>query len=130
MFATGIVSSVLSKYTENVIIPESAVLWTGKRSVVYVKQPGSNEPVFKIREVELGPMLGDSYVITSGLSEGEEIVTNGTFSVDAAAQLEGKPSMMNPSGSKISSGDMQGMDMTDKSSASTKPMKMKVKGDK
>jgi len=130
MFATGIVSSVLSKYTENVVIPESAVLWTGKRSVVYVKQPGSHDPVFKIREVELGPMLGDSYVITSGLSEGEEIVTNGTFSVDAAAQLEGKPSMMNPSGSKISSGDMQGMDMTDKSSASTKPMKMKVKGDK
>jgi Cu(I)/Ag(I) efflux system membrane fusion protein len=130
MFATGIVSSVLSKYTENVIIPESAVLWTGKRSVVYVKQPGSNEPVFKIREVELGPMLGDSYVITNGLSEGEEIVTNGTFSVDAAAQLEGKPSMMNPSGSKISSGDMQGMDMTDKSSAPTRPMKMKVKGDK
>jgi Cu(I)/Ag(I) efflux system membrane fusion protein len=109
MFATGIVSSVLSKYTENVVIPESAVLWTGKRSVVYVKQPGSSEPVFKIREVELGPMLGDTYVITSGLSEGEEIVTNGTFSVDAAAQLEGKPSMMNPTGGQTSS--MPGMIM-------------------
>src|SRR5664280_2903520 len=109
MFATGIVSSVLSKYTKHVVIPESAVLWTGKRSVVYVKQPGSNEPVFKIREVELGPMLGDSYVIASGLSEGEEIVTNGTFSVDAAAQLEGKPSMMNPRGGKTSS--MPGMIM-------------------
>lgn len=113
MFATGIVSSVLSKYTENVVIPESAVLWIGKRSVVYVKQPGSNEPVFKIREVELGPMLGDSYVITSGLSEGEEVVTNGTFSVDAAAQLEGKPSMMNPTGGQTSS--MPGMVMPDDS---------------
>jgi hypothetical protein len=30
-----------------------------------------------------------------GLSDGEEIVTEGTFSVDAAAQLEGKESMMN-----------------------------------
>jgi Cu(I)/Ag(I) efflux system membrane fusion protein len=40
-------------------------------------------------------MLGESYVITDGLTEGEEIVTNGTFSVDAAAQLAGKPSMMN-----------------------------------
>jgi len=29
------------------------------------------------------------------IEEGEEIVTDGTFSVDAAAQLEGKPSMMN-----------------------------------
>jgi Cu(I)/Ag(I) efflux system membrane fusion protein len=98
MFATGIVSSLLSEYEDNVVIPKSAVLWTGKRSVVYVKQPGSDEPVFKIREVELGPLLGDSYVITKGLSEGEEIVTNGAFSVDAAAQLEGKPSMMNPKG--------------------------------
>jgi Cu(I)/Ag(I) efflux system membrane fusion protein len=95
MFATGIVSSTLNEYRNNIIIPRSAVLWTGKRSVVYVKQPGSDEPIFKIREIGLGPMLGDSYVITDGLTEGEEIVTNGTFSVDAAAQLEGKPSMMN-----------------------------------
>jgi len=98
MFATGIVSSVLTGFSDNVIIPKSAVLWTGKRSVVYVKQPDNDEPVFKIREVELGPMLGESYIIMSGLTEGEEIVTSGTFSVDASAQLEGKPSMMNQSG--------------------------------
>jgi hypothetical protein len=48
--------------------------------------------------VELGPDLGSSYLVVSGLSEGEEIVTNGTFSVDAAAQLAGKPSMMNTAG--------------------------------
>jgi len=102
MFATGNVSSTLPEYRNNVVIPKSAVLWTGKRSVVYVKQPGSEEPVFKIREVELGPMLGESYVIINGLSEGEEIVTSGTFSVDAAAQLEGKPSMMNREGGKTS----------------------------
>jgi membrane fusion protein, copper/silver efflux system len=104
MFATGIVESTLKEYHDNVVIPKSAVLWTGKRSVVYVKQPGTDEPVFKIREVELGPMLGENYVILSGLNEGEEIVTNGTFSVDAAAQLAGKPSMMNgisTTGSKI-----------------------------
>jgi Cu(I)/Ag(I) efflux system membrane fusion protein len=111
MFATGIVSSRLEQYQENVVIPKSAVLWTGKRSVAYVKQPGSDEPVFKLREIELGPMLGESYVIMSGLSEGEEVVTRGTFSVDAAAQLEGKPSMMNPGGGKTSS--MPGMIMPD-----------------
>jgi Cu(I)/Ag(I) efflux system membrane fusion protein len=109
MFATGIVTSKLGEYRDNVVIPKSAVLWTGKRSVVYVKQAGSEEPVFKLREVELGPMLGESYVITNGLSEGEEIVTSGTFSVDAAAQLEGKPSMMNPEGGKTST--MPGMIM-------------------
>lgn len=95
MFATGTVSANLADYRDNLIIPRSAVLWTGKRSVVYVKQPGTDQPVFKMREVELGPMLGNSYVITGGLAQGEEIVTQGTFSVDAAAQLEGKPSMMN-----------------------------------
>jgi Cu(I)/Ag(I) efflux system membrane fusion protein len=100
MFATGIVSSTLSEYHDNLVIPKSAVLWTGKRSVVYVKQPGSDEPVFKIREIGLGPMLGESYVVIDGLSEGEKIVTSGTFSVDAAAQLEGKPSMMNPGNNK------------------------------
>jgi len=95
MFATGIVNANLEQYNKNIIIPRSAVLWTGKRSIVYVKQKGTDEPVFKIREIGLGPMLGNSYVVLDGLNEGEEIVTQGAFSVDAAAQLEGKPSMMN-----------------------------------
>ena len=99
MFATGIVQSVLSGYGDELVIPQSAVLWTGVRSVVYVKQPGGSDgPVFRMREVTLGPSLGDGWVVKAGLTDGEEIVTNGTFSVDAAAQLEGKPSMMNREG--------------------------------
>jgi len=109
MFATGIVNANLNEFKDKMVIPRSAVLWTGKRSVVYVKQTKSDEPVFKIREIELGTMLGNSYVVMSGLKEGEEVVTQGAFSVDASAQLEGKPSMMNPSGEKVSS--MPGMDM-------------------
>jgi len=95
MFATGIVRANLDEYRNELVIPKSAVLWTGKRSIVYVKQSDSNEPIFNLREIELGPMLGNSFVVLSGLSEGEEIVTQGAFSIDAAAQLEGKPSMMN-----------------------------------
>jgi len=109
MFATGFVKANLTAYKDKMVIPRSAVLWTGKRSVVYVKQTDTDEPVFKIREIELGPMLGNSYVVVNGLSEGEEIVTQGAFSVDASAQLEGKPSMMNPEGGKVST--MPGMDM-------------------
>ena len=108
MFATGIVQANLTAFKDKLVIPRSAVLWTGKRSIVYVKQTGTDEPVFKIREIGLGPMLGNSYIVADGLTEGEEIVTQGTFSVDAAAQLEGKPSMMNPSGGIVSS--MPGMD--------------------
>lgn len=94
MFATGIVKATLDQYQNKMVIPKTAVLWTGKRSVVYIKKPG-NDPIFKIREIELGPQLGNSYVVLKGLKDGEEIVTQGAFSVDAAAQLEGKPSMMN-----------------------------------
>ena len=96
MFATGIVKSSLDEYKNKLIIPRSAVLWTGKRSLVYIRILGK-EPLFKIREVGLGPVLGENYVITDGLKEGEEIVTQGTFSVDAASQLEGKSTMMNQS---------------------------------
>jgi membrane fusion protein, copper/silver efflux system len=125
MFATGIVLTTLNEYRNNMIIPKTAVLWTGKRSVVYVKQPG-DEPIFKLREIGLGPMLGESYVITEGLTDGEEIVTSGTFSVDAAAQLEGKPSMMNQGGGKTSS--MPGMIMPGDNSKEI-PDKMEVSMD-
>ncbi len=54
------------------------------------KTAGSMNLYLSSVKLNLGPMLGESYVIMNGLSEGEEIVTSGTFSVDAAAQLEGK----------------------------------------
>ena len=95
MFATGVVKANLNEFKDKLVIPRSAVLWTGKRSIVYVKQPDTQEVNFKMREIDLGPMLGNSYVVLGGLKDGEEIVTDGTFSVDAAAQLAGKPSMMN-----------------------------------
>lgn len=76
-------------------VPKSAVMWTGERSIVYVKLPGQSEPTFELREVKLGESLGESYIIRKGLMEGEEVVTQGTFTVDAAAQLSNKYSMMN-----------------------------------
>jgi membrane fusion protein, copper/silver efflux system len=94
MFVSGVVSSSPDKKVNEIVIPRSSVLWTGKRSIVYVRVQGSEEPVFRMREITLGSVTGNGYIVTEGLSEGEEIVTNGTFSVDAAAQLEGKPSMM------------------------------------
>lgn len=108
MFASGIVKSVLKKQSKALIVPKSAVMWTGKRSVVYIKQNTETGVSFLLQNVTLGPSLGDSYVIEDGLSEGVEIATNGTFSIDAAAQLAGKPSMMNPEGGAISMGHNHG----------------------
>ena len=95
MFIKGLLSANETANTDLVLtIPKSAILWTGKRSVVYVKI-NAEEPVFEMREVELGSETDDSVEILSGLKNGEEIVVNGTFTVDAAAQLAGKKSMMN-----------------------------------
>lgn len=95
MIVSGYAAARISGYEDDIVVPKSAVLWTGRRSVVYVKDEGYDEPTFAMREVTLGPSLPDGYVVTDGLAEGEEIVTNGAFAVDASAQLAGKRSMMN-----------------------------------
>jgi len=95
MYAEASIRSSLKQQANAIVIPQSSVLWTGKRSVVYVKLPDSETPAFKLREIESGTSLGDSLVVLSGITEGEEIVTNGVFVIDASAQLEGKTSMMN-----------------------------------
>lgn len=104
MFAEGILYSSVAAASEKLMIPKSAVLWTGKRSVVYVKIPEREMPSFLYREITLGPEAGDFYVVAEGLEQGEEIATNGVFKIDASAQLEGKRSMMNPEGSEIKTG--------------------------
>jgi len=102
MFANGTLHSKIAESAEALLIPKSSILWTGKRAVVYVKVQDRESPSFLYREVTLGPEAGNFYVIVEGLSEGEEIAVNGVFKIDAAAQLEGKPSMMNPGGGKVS----------------------------
>ena len=115
MFVSGIVKNNLSKTaTKEIVIPKSAIMWTGERSIVYVKSNTSNKVNFTLRQVTLGPSLGDAYVIKEGILTGEEIVVNGTFTVDAASQLAGKPSMMSPEGGKVMTGH-EGMDMSSNS---------------
>lgn len=108
MFATGHLMKKIQPGTNSWVIPKSAVMWTGERSVVYVKTQTNNKVYFALREVTLGPLLGDSYEVKSGLEQGEEIVTYGTFTVDAAAQLAGKPSMMRPEGGAAMTGHNHG----------------------
>ena len=111
MFASGVIKSSIRNSKQSIVIPKSAVMWTGKRSVVYVKTTSDVGVAFVMREVTLGPSLGDSYLVESGLEAGEEIATNGTFSIDAAAQLAGKPSMMSPEGGATTTGHQHGASM-------------------
>ncbi|MGF1556209.1 efflux RND transporter periplasmic adaptor subunit [Paucihalobacter sp.] len=100
MFVSGKIEGGQQNNQEVISVPETAVLWTGERSVVYVKT-NPDQSVFEMREITLGNKIGDMYEVLEGLSNGDEVVTNGTFTVDAAAQLLGKKSMMNQSGGKV-----------------------------
>lgn len=76
------------------MIPKTAILWTGPRSVVYVQKGNRDAPAFEMREIEIGGRVGEDYLVLSGLEAGEEVVSNGVFAIDAAAQLSGNYSMM------------------------------------
>ena len=108
MFANGVLHSKIAESSDHLLIPKSSILWTGKRAVVYVSVAERESPSFLYREITLGPEAGNFYVVSEGLMEGEVIAVNGVFKIDAAAQLEGKPSMMNPSGGKVSLGHDHG----------------------
>ncbi len=103
MFVEGKIKRSTSSKEHVLTIPSTAVLWTGERSVVYIKT-NPTQPVFEIRRITLGNKIAENYEVLEGLSNGDEIVTNGTFTVDAAAQLQGKKSMMNKGGGKTTTG--------------------------
>jgi Cu(I)/Ag(I) efflux system membrane fusion protein len=65
-------------------VPESAVIDTGARKLVYVEAgPG----VFEGREVVLGPISDGRYPVLEGLSLGEKVATTGSFLIDAENRL-------------------------------------------
>lgn len=65
-----------------VAVPESAVLQTGTRSLVYVASGSSFEP----RAVTVGSR-GDGFYEVSGVSPGERVVTEANFLVDSESRL-------------------------------------------
>ncbi|RTL80969.1 MAG: efflux RND transporter periplasmic adaptor subunit [Hyphomicrobiales bacterium] len=68
-----------------VAAPESAIIDAGKRQVVILDK---GEGRFEPREVKLG-RRGDGYAeITSGLSEGDRVVTSANFLIDAESNLK------------------------------------------
>jgi Cu(I)/Ag(I) efflux system membrane fusion protein len=93
---SGISDDEPDESEQPLLIPASATLLTGTRALVYVEVSNSDGPLFEGREVELGARAGEYYIVKSGLSEGEMVVTNGAFKIDSELQLRAKPSMMTP----------------------------------
>jgi len=95
MLVSGTTQKQRTSSAAQLTVPKSAVMWTGKRSVVYVKVPDETIPSFKYKEVTLGDRVGEAYVVLEGLDAGDDVVTYGAFTIDAAAQLNNQRSMMN-----------------------------------
>lgn len=65
-------------------VPETAVVDTGNRRVVFVEtMPGMFDGV----EVTLGPRCGDDFAVLAGLEPGQKVATVGAFLIDAEARL-------------------------------------------
>ncbi|HZQ53245.1 MAG TPA: FixH family protein [Bryobacteraceae bacterium] len=66
-------------------IPASGVLQAGLRQIAFVDHGGGYlEP----REIQLGPRVGNDFIVEKGLKAGEKIVTSANFLVDSESQLQ------------------------------------------
>jgi Cu(I)/Ag(I) efflux system membrane fusion protein len=66
-----------------IVVPEDAVLRTGKRDLVFVVKDGMAIPT----EVTLGPKAGGMFRVDAGLEEGAEVVTGAQFLIDSESRL-------------------------------------------
>ncbi|MFT5780079.1 MAG: Cu(I)/Ag(I) efflux system membrane fusion protein [Crocinitomicaceae bacterium] len=127
MFISGELKARMAvDHQERLTVPKSAVLWTGERSVVYVKLPDLPMPSFEFREVTIGESLGTEYIVIDGLYSGDEVVTNGAFVIDASAQLNNRASMMNRN--LLSGGSKGGNNLPDFSKSAPKEFLDQLKG--
>jgi Cu(I)/Ag(I) efflux system membrane fusion protein len=94
MFVEAMVEVERNEVESPLVIPASAPLFTGRRSIVYVEVEGMDTPTYAPRSVRLGPRSGDVYPVLSGLAEGEVVVVEGAFAIDAELQIRGGHSMM------------------------------------
>lgn len=73
-----------ARYEWNILVPKNSVLRTGKMDMVYIKKENN---IFLPVKVTIGGEKEGYYIITSGLSEGNEIVTSAGFLIDSESQI-------------------------------------------
>ena len=70
---------------QKLLVPKDAVIDSGERKIVFVIHEGEQ---FMPHEVKLGAELSDSYIVESGLKEGDEVATAANFFIDAESKLK------------------------------------------
>jgi membrane fusion protein, copper/silver efflux system len=69
----------------SLLVPASAVLSTGNRTVVWVQKSAER---FEPRLVRLGARAGENVQILDGLKDGDRVVTSGGYLLDSESQLQ------------------------------------------
>lgn len=77
------------------LVPETAVLWSGPRSIVF-RKTSHKENLYEATEVVVGPHIDGGYLVFSGLKDGDEVVVEGAFKLDSEQQIRAGISMMSP----------------------------------
>ncbi len=83
---------VAARGPETLLVPRSAVLQHGGRPIAYVAADGTGEAAdpgqaYRARELRLGRVGDTEAEVLAGLDEGERVVTQAGFILDAQAQL-------------------------------------------
>jgi membrane fusion protein, copper/silver efflux system len=73
---------------KSVAVPDSAVMNTGARSIVFVARA---DGTFEQRPVVTGAKTGGFYAIASGVQAGERVVVDANFLVDSESRLRATP---------------------------------------
>jgi len=74
------------------VVPISAVLFTGKRTLVWVEV---SENTFEPREISVGTSAQGYYVVLNGLKEGDVIAATGGYLLDSESTLQ-QPTSADP----------------------------------
>ena len=72
-------------YGTQIIVPQEAVLDSGSEQIVFIAH---DDGYFEPRKVQIGARLDDRVIVSSGLKEGEKIVTSGNFLIDSESRLK------------------------------------------
>ena len=84
--STLYVLEIVTEPGEFLSVPNEAILETGGKHLVYVQQPGGR---YTPREIQPG-IRGELFTqVLDGLTPGEQVVTTGSFFIDAEHKLKG-----------------------------------------
>ncbi|HET7152279.1 MAG TPA: efflux RND transporter periplasmic adaptor subunit [Candidatus Kapabacteria bacterium] len=91
------------------VVPASAVIVTGKRSVVWVE---TKQNTFEPRDVEIGARTDSLVQIVNGLSAGENVAVSGGYLLDSESELlHGSPADSGSTAPATKIDNMPGMNM-------------------